>query len=105
VQLEGGLAFDARLWGGVAGAGLGCFCALLGTLAGAGRGRTFVLFGLRALMAAGVVGLAIGILLRGASHPIVLLSAIALAVSGLSLPAAKKRYEELELRRMHAMDA
>jgi hypothetical protein len=104
VQLEGGMALDSRIWGGVAGAGLGCFCALLGTLAGVGRGRTFVLVGLRVLMAAGLAGLAVGVFLRSGNYPMVLLSAIALAVSALSFPAAKKRYEELELRRMHAMD-
>ncbi len=103
-ELEGRMPLDPGRWGGVAGAALGCLCALLGTLAGAGRARTFVLAGLKVLMAAGVLGLAIGIFLRANNYPVVLLSAIALAVSALSLPAARKRYEELELRRMRAMD-
>jgi hypothetical protein len=105
VQVEGGMGPDPRAWGGIAGATLGCLGALLGMLAGAGRARTFVLATLKILMAAGVVGLAIGVFLRAGNYPILLVSAIALVVSVLSFPAVKRRYEELELRRIHAMDA
>jgi hypothetical protein len=63
-----------------------------------------VLVGLKLLMVAGGIGLAIGVFRGAGDSPVILLSAIALAVSALSFPAAKKRYEELELRRMHAMD-
>jgi hypothetical protein len=97
-------------WGGIAGGILGVIGALLGTLAGAGRARTFVLGGLKALMAAGVVGLALGVYAfsrsapYGTYYPLLLLSAIALAVPALSLPGVRKRYEEQELRRMRALD-
>ena len=98
-------------WGGIAGSILGVMGALLGALAGAGRARTFVLGGLKALMAAGVVGLALGVYAfsrsapYGTYYPLLLLSAIALAVPALSLPGVRKRYEEQELRRMRALDA
>ncbi len=97
-------------WGGVAGSILGLSGALLGLLAGAGRARAFVLAGLKGLMAVGVVGIALGLigLYRqapyGIFYPLLLVSAIALAVPALSLPGIRKRYEELELRRMRALD-
>jgi hypothetical protein len=49
-------------WGGIAGGILGVFGAIVGSLAGAGRARTFVLASLKVLMAAGLAGLAVGIL-------------------------------------------
>ena len=98
-------------WGGIAGGILGVVGAILGSLAGAGRARTFVLGGLKVLMVAGVAGLALGILalFRNDPHqtyyPLLLISTIALAVPAFSLPGVRKRYEELELRRMRALDA
>jgi hypothetical protein len=112
VELDGPAApGGAFLWGGIAGSALGVVGALLGSLAGAGRSRTFVLFGMRALMVAGAVGLALGIyaLSRSAPYetyyPLLLLSAIALAVPAFSLSGIRRRYDELELRRMRALDA
>lgn len=98
-------------WGGIAGGILGVIGAVLGTLAGAGRARTFVLAGLKGLMVAGVVGLLLGILALFRNDPyqtyfpLLLISTIALAVPAFSLPGVRKRYEELELRRMRALDA
>jgi hypothetical protein len=111
-ELDSGMSFgSASRWGGVAGALLGVFGALFGTLAGAGRARTFVLAGLKTLMAAGVAGLALGVFALSRSapyetyYPLLLLSAIALAIPALTLGGVRKRYEEIELRRMRAMDA
>ena len=90
---------------------MGALGALLGTLAGAGRARSFVLFGMRAMMVAGAVGLALGLIALARSapyqtyYPLLLLSAIALTVPAFSLPGVRKRYEEIELRRMRALDA
>jgi hypothetical protein len=98
-------------WGGIAGGILGVVGAILGSLAGAGRARTFVLAGFKALMVAGVAGLTLGIvaLFRNAPYqtyyPLLLVSTIALAVPAFSLPGVRKRYEEIELRRMRALDA
>jgi hypothetical protein len=112
VELDGALpGEDAGFWGGIAGGALGLFGALLGSLAGAGRARTFVLAAMKTLMAAGVVGLGLGIyaLSRSAPYdtyyPLLLLSAIALAVPAFSFSGVRKRYEEVELRRMRALDA
>jgi hypothetical protein len=112
VELDGGaLSNDAGLWAGVAGSVLGAMGALLGSLAGAGRARTFVLFGMRAMMVAGAVGLAFGLVALARSapyqtyYPLLLLSAIALAVPAFCLPGIRKRYEEIELRRIRALDA
>jgi hypothetical protein len=112
VELDGALpGEDAGFWGGIAGGALGLFGALLGTLAGAGRARTFVLAAMKTLMAAGAVGLGLGIyaLSRSAPYdtyyPLLLLSAITLAVPAFSFSGVRKRYEEVELQRMRALDA
>lgn len=66
---------------------------------------------LRTLVGAGTVGLAFGLfaVVSGDSlpayFPLVLVSASALAVSALTLPGVRKRYKELELRRIQAMNA
>ncbi len=102
---------DAGRWGGIVGGILGVIGAILGSLAGAGRARTFVLVGLKVLMVAGVAGLALGIvaLFRNdpyqTYYPLLLVSTLALAIPAFSLPGVRKRYEELELRRMRALDA
>jgi hypothetical protein len=112
VELDGGAPLnDAGRWGGVAGAVIGVIGALLGSLAGAGRARNFVLFGMKAMMVAGAVGLALGLFAIARSapyqtyYPLLLLSAVAFAVPAFSLPGIRKRYEEIELRRMRALDA
>ncbi len=102
---------NAGRWGGIAGGILGVVGAVLGSLAGAGRARTFVLGALKVLMVFGVSGLALGILALIRNHPypiyypLLLVSTIALAVPAFSLPGVRKRYEEMELRRMRALDA
>jgi hypothetical protein len=111
VELDPGMPLEhAGRWGGIAGGVLGLAGALLGSLAGMGRARTFVLAGFKALMVAGVVGLALGILAvvrrdpYEVYYPLLLISAVALAVPAFTLPGVRKRYEELELRRMRALD-
>lgn len=99
---------------GKVGATLGVFFGLLGALSGIlvgrGRGRALVLgLWLAALVLSGLIG-AGGLtwLLRGGGQP----SAIALSVIGLGgaglaalmFALAKRRYAEVELRRMRAMD-
>lgn len=99
------------LWGGIAGGAFGIFGGLLGWLGGRGKAKRVVLTGFRMMMAAGVVSLVLGViaLARGLPYhtyyPLLLIGAIALLVPAATLPRLTKRYEELELRRMSALDA
>ncbi len=99
------------LWGGIAGATFGVFGGLLGWLGGRGKAKRVVLTGFRLMMAAGGVSLVLGgiALARGLPYhvyyPLLLIGAIALLVPASTLPRLAKRYQELELRRMSALDA
>lgn len=99
------------LWGGIAGGAFGIFGGLLGWLGGQGKAKRFVVTGFRMMMAAGGVSLVLGViaLARGLPYhtyyPLLLIGAIALLVPAATLPRLTKRYEELELRRMSALDA
>ncbi len=70
-----------------------------------------MLAALKVLMVLGVAGLALGIVtvVRNGPYqvyyPLLLISTIALAVPAFTLPGVRKRYQELELRRMRALDA
>jgi hypothetical protein len=107
--MSGGAAVG--LWGGIGGAALGIFAGLLGWLGATGKAKRFVLGGFRMLMAAGGVALVVGVvaLVQGMPYqvyyPLLLLGAVALLVPASSLPRLTKRYQELELRRMSALDA
>jgi len=100
----------AGLWGGLAGALLGTFGGLLGWLGGKGKAKAFVLSGFRTMMVLGGVALVVGVvaLARGAGYavyyPLLLIGALALFVPASRLPHLRKRYEEIELRRMSAID-
>jgi hypothetical protein len=101
---------QAGLFGAVAGSTLGILGALIGWLGSAGRGRRFVLWTLTAIGWLGVIalGLGAGAYLRGQPYevyyPLALLGSISTAL-GFSLPRAlSKRYDDLELRRMRALD-
>jgi hypothetical protein len=102
---------DAGILGGIAGSVIGILGTLLGWLGSAGRAKAFVLNTLKA-----IAWVAVGVLLLGAVavvrgqpyevyYPLLLLGGIGAAV-GFCLPrSVSKRYEELELRRMQALDA
>lgn len=101
----------AGTWGGIAGAVLGVVAGLLGWLGSAGKAKALVLSGFRSIMAAGGLALVIGLftLVRGQPYhvyyPLLLIGAIALLVPAATLPRLQRRYQELELRRMSALDA
>jgi hypothetical protein len=117
VELDpGDFAFGAPasrvgLWGGIAGAVLGIAGGLLGWLASAGRAKALVIAGLRVMMAAGGSALVAGVfaLVRGQPpavyYSFLLLGVIAILVPAAALPGVRKRYEEIELRRLSALDA
>jgi len=102
---------DAGILGGIAGALIAIVGTLLGWLGSAGRAKAFVLNTLKGIAWAGV-----GVLLLGAVaffrdqpyavyYPLLLLGGIAATVGFLLPRSVSKRYEDLELRRMQALDA
>jgi hypothetical protein len=102
---------QAGLVGGMIGSLLAILGAAIGALASAGRAKTFVLGTLRALALLGLVSLVAGVVAVVAGqpyavfYPLLLIGAISTAV-GFTLPRVfLKRYEQLELRRMQALDA
>lgn len=101
----------AVLLGATVGSALGILGAIVGWLGSAGRARTFVLGALQTIAWLGVGALALGALalVRGQSYavyyPLLLLGSISAAL-GFTLPRTlRKRYEQLELRRIDALDA
>lgn len=102
---------DAGILGGIVGSVTAILGALLGWLSSAGRAKAFVLNTLK-----GIAWVGVGVFLLGAVaflrsqpyavyYPLLLLGGIA-AVVGFFLPrSVSKRYEDLELRRMQALDA
>lgn len=101
----------SAIFGGIGGSLFGCFGALIGCLAGIGKARRFVLAMTKVLTALGIL-LTIGGIVAVACrqpyavwYPLTLLGVISAAVCGANLPAIKKRYEDLEIRRMTSMDA
>lgn len=102
---------QAGLVGGIVGSALGVLGALIGWLGSTGRARGFALGTLSALSLLGMGALALGgIALTsdqpyGVYYPLLLLGGLG-TVLGFSLKRSmSKRYEELELRRMQALDA
>lgn len=99
------------VWGGLGGALLGIVAGLLGWLGGLGKARSLVLTGFRAIMILGAAALVAGLvaLLKGQGYdvyyPLLLIGVLSLLVPLTVLPRLRKRYEELELRRMSALDA
>jgi hypothetical protein len=97
--------------GGAAGSSVGLLGGLIGTLCTLGRGRRFVLAGLLALGVSGLVLLAVGgvALALGQPYavwyPLVLLGVLDPVLAFSLLPTARRRFEEIELRRMQALDA
>ncbi len=98
------------LVGGILGIMLGGMGGLIGWLAAAGKARRLVLGMLKAMLAIGVAALLLGgfALIRSQPYavyyPLLLVGFISSVVPGVLLRNVQKRYEELELRRMRAMD-
>jgi hypothetical protein len=97
--------------GGIGGGIAGCLGALIGILSGLGRARRLVLALAVSLCGLGVVSLIAG-LVAVTQHqpymvyyPLLLGGVILSAVCGFNLPVLKKRYDDLEMRRMASADA
>ncbi len=100
-----------ELAGGIGGGLLGLLGALAGTLASRGKARSFVLVILRGMLAVGIASLAALALgwWSGQPRPILflflLVGVICSAVPASLLGQVRRRYEEMEFRRMKALDA
>jgi hypothetical protein len=98
------------LVGGTFGALLGCFGALIGWLSSRGRARAFVLAALGTVGAMSILVLAAGLAAWSASqpydvyYPLLLLGVLGTVIPLGLRPSLKRRYQDLELRRMQAMD-
>jgi hypothetical protein len=99
------------LIGGLAGGTLGLLGALVGGLAGSGRARRLVLGILKTMIAASAVALLLGGVALAAGqpyavyYPLLLLGVIGVAVPAGLFATLRRRYEQIELRRMSAFDA
>ena len=96
--------------GGIAGGVVGSIGALIGVLTSLGRGRRFVDLTAKALVVAGTASFIGGLVAVARSQPYalyypLLLGGFIAAVIPLGLlPSIRKRYQDIELRRMRAHD-
>jgi len=99
------------LIGGLAGGLLGGLGAVVGLLGGLGKARGFVIGLLRVMIAFGVAALAVGVMAFVRAQPYevfyppLIVGIVGSTVPLFTLPTLRRRYEELELRRMQALDA
>jgi hypothetical protein len=102
---------DAGILGGVAGSTLGILGAAIGWLSSAGRAKSFVLNTLNAVAWLGLAAFLVGAFayFRGQPYEVYyslgLVGAISATLGFLLPKSLSKRYEDLELRRMQALDA
>lgn len=101
----------AGLIGGVGGSVIGCLAGLLAWLASTGRSRTFVVRTVQVLIAlGGLLGICAVTALASRQpyavwFPLLLGSALLLGILPPRLREFRRRYEELELRKMASVDA
>lgn len=97
--------------GGILGSFFGCLGALIGVLVGRGRCRRLVMAVFYGAFVVSGVLMAIGIAAVVLSqpwhvyYPVVLTGFIGAVVLGSCLPTARKRYDQIEFRKMQALDA
>lgn len=98
------------LIGGIGGSLIGMTGAVVGILVARGRGRRAVLATMVALIVAGGGLLVAGVVALALSqpysvyYPLLLGGIVTVAVFGLAFRRARRAYEDVELRRMRAMD-
>jgi hypothetical protein len=101
---------QSALIGTVGGSTIGCFCAIIGILAGLGKARRFVLTATGALIVGGILLVLAGIFAAATRqpyavwYPLLLSGAILTFVLSINIYSIKRRYDDLEIRRMTSMD-
>lgn len=101
---------QAGLVGGIGGGVIGCFGGLIGGLVGTGRARRFVIAAMTGMIVAGVASLVLGVVALGCSqpysvyYPLLLFGVLLIALPAALLPNTRRRYAEVELRKMNAGD-
>lgn len=101
---------QAGLFGGLAGGFVGILGVLAGTLASMGKARGAVFAIMKSVMAAGVACLILGLVAVAIRQPyevyytLLMFGVICAIVPAGALRTLRKRYEELELRKMSALD-
>jgi hypothetical protein len=96
--------------GGIAGSVLGCLGGLIGILVGLGKARRLVMTLAWVIVVAGILLLLAGLLtliLRqpyAVYYPLLLIGLIASLVVGLQIRTLRRRYEQIDLRKMAAAD-
>ncbi len=102
---------QSALVGGIGGSLIGCFGALIGILASAGKARRFVLATTVILIVTGILLVIAGVVAVALKqpyavwHPLLLGGAILAFVLSINFYSIKRRYDDLEIRRMTSMDA
>ncbi|MDJ0700849.1 MAG: hypothetical protein QNJ07_13425 [Woeseiaceae bacterium] len=99
------------LVGAIGGSLIGVWSGLIGFLASRGKARGFVLGSATVLIVLGVATFAIGTIVLATGqpyavfYPLLLLGGIIIFVYGILRRVLPKRYEAIEMQKMHAMDA
>lgn len=102
---------DAGLLGGIGGALLGLWGALIGIVASRGLARGFVLASANAMLVLGIVCLVGGVSALATSQPyavyytLLLIGIMLVVVMGKLRGTLSARYEQLELKKIQSMDA
>ena len=97
--------------GAILGVAMGCLGGLVGWLVSRGQARGFVIGTLKTMTAVGVALLALGGVALAYSqpyavfYPLLLGGVLCAVIPGGVLRTTRKRYEEMELRKMAALDA
>jgi hypothetical protein len=103
--------WKAGMVGGIAGSVIGIFGGIIGTMCSLGRGRRFVLACMKILIALGALSLIAGLVALAKSqpyavyYPLLLCGGILVLLLGFNYRTVRRRFEEIELRKMDSIDA
>ena len=100
----------AGLVGGIVGSLIGCLGGVIGLLAGLGKGRALAMGLVKGMLAFGAISLVFGVVALFRSqpyavfYPLLLLGVLCAGLPPFLIPTLRRRYQELELRKMKTRD-